>query len=693
MKRLQLTKRNVNGYHALIVAILIVKILCMGLFSSDYQNALFMRFIYGFLEQITAGNWVNPYELFRDSPQLFPYPPAMLAIESAGGLISYPVGNIVLKNILFKLPNLAFDCLGMWYLTRMFPNHRKYIVALYFASPIVLYSTYMHGQLDIIPTTLLLGAIFYLTSPRKNSRVKYVLLLALALACKFHILAVVPILFLYVAKRDGWRRAAAEMAVVFALVILCVAPLWGEGFRTSVLLNNEQSILTKITLDYTSVKIFIPIMAVVLVYLRTFTINRLNKDLLYSLCGILFGVFLVLIPPMPGWYVWIVPFVTVFFIDAVGNKSYSSLIYAALNILYLLYFLVAHQTEYVDLYFLRKSLMWLKTDNSLVVNGLFTLMTAVLAYSIYMMYQSGIASNSFYKHGNLPFVIGVAGDSGSGKSTFTEMVQAMFDEKRLLMIEGDGDHKWERGNAMWERQTHLNPKSNYLYRQAQDLAKLREGESVSRIDYDHDTGGFTQSHKISPKPYILLCGLHALYLPQVRSNLDLKIYMDVDETLRRYWKIQRDIAKRSYDKEKILDQIQDRMEDAEKYIYPQKQYADLVISYFDRDLTDCLDSDHEVKLGLKATLDISINLEPLIQRAADYGISIQYDYDESLTRQSILIEAADLEGKIFPADQVARELIPHLDEIINHPLELEDNLHSILAIILLLMISRKLREG
>ena len=629
-------KYQIQRFYIFIGAVFLGKILLMGLFSSDYQDIMFMRFVHGFLRQVGAGNLMNPYEYFRDEPGLFPYPPLMLFIECVGGIPSLLAGNSVfLRNFLFKLPLLAFDCLVLYWLVGMFPEKRKYTAVLYFASPVILYSTYMHGQLDIIPTAFLVGAVMYLTSRKRDVR-KYMLLLAASLLCKFHILAAVPVLFLFIVKRDGWMRALVMTALPLAVVLVCILPFWGYGFLHNVLLNNEQSVLTRIYFDFAGVRIYIPILAVLLIYLRMFTMGRVNRDLLYSLLGILFSVFLALVPPMPGWYVWVVPFITIFFIDIRAGRYQNLLIFVALNISYLLYFMLAHRTAYVDLYILGRSLDCLKTGGPLLVNLLFTVMTALLLYTIYMMYQSGVASNTLYQRRNRPFVIGVAGDSGSGKSSFTAMVERLFGSKNLLFIEGDGDHRWERGNAMWQHFTHLNPKSNYLYRQAQDLERLRNGETVVRVDYDHDTGKFTEGRKIKSRPYILLCGLHALYLPQVRSCLDLKVYMDIDETLRRYWKIQRDTASRGYTGERILEQIEERMPDAEKYIYPQKRYADLIVTYFDRGLSDCMAVDHKVALGLKVTLNMDINLEPLIEKLEAEGIRVSYDYDEELRMQSVV---------------------------------------------------------
>ena len=683
---------HIPNFYLFIAVVFIVKIVLMGAFSSDYQNNLFMRFVNGFIQQLAAGNVVNPYEYFRQEPSLFPYPPVMLAVESVGGFLSLLFGgNLYLSNLFFKLPNLFFDCLGMYYLMRMFPGKRKYIAILYFASPIIIYSAYMHGQLDIIPTTFLIGAIAYLTSPGLRSNNKSILFLAAAIACKFHILAVVPILFLFIAKRDGWSYAFIYISAVISIVMICILPFWGDVFFYNVLLNNEQSILTKVTIDYVNIKIYVPILAVLLIYLKVFTISNINKDLLYSLCGILFSVFLVLIPPMPGWYVWIVPFITIFFIDIRSDRYLNILIFTLLNFAYLLYFLIAHRSTYVDLYYFNESLEWIKNENPLIVSGLFTVLTALLLYSIYMMYQSGIISNSLYKRRNMPFIIGISGDSGSGKSTFVDMIEHIFGKNKLLFIEGDGDHRWERGDERWKHITHLNPKSNYLYRQARDLATLRAGHSIRRVDYDHDTGTFTNMNKLIPKPYILLCGLHSLYLPQVRNNLDLKIYMDIDETLRRYWKIQRDTLKRGYSRAQILDQILDRVPDAERYIHPQKRFADIIVSYFDKNLTDCMIENYDVNLSLKVVLSLDINLEDLIWEIEEHGFEVHYDYDEDLRKQSVVFEGKGLEGSLLPIADIAEKTIPHLDEIINHPLTAIDDLHGILEIIVLLLISRKLQ--
>lgn len=685
--------KKIKKFEAFIIVVLILKIIAMGFFSSDYQNNLFMKFIYGFINEIGNKGFSNPYSIFKNEINLFPYPPIMFLIELIGGIISIGVKNIFIKNILFKIPSLVFDLLGLYFLVKMFPDRRKYIGVLYFASPIIFYATYMHGQLDIIPTVFLLGSLYFLINKRNN--MIFSIMLALALSSKLHILAIIPLLYLYIYKKDGFVEATRSVGISFLLTILIILPFFDteNNFMKMVIMNKEQKGVTSIFLQYQNNRIYFSILAIMCIYLKAFSLKKINKNLLYSFCGVLFSIFLILVLPMPGWYVWIVPFITIFFVNVSMDKYVNIYIYLFLNILYGIYFIFAHKTTYTDLYFINYNLNFLKVPNAMFINIVFTMLTAVLTYTSYMMYQLGIAESLFYKRKNKSFSIGISGDSGAGKSTLIEMIKNIFGEKNILFLEGDGDHKWERGDEMWKQITALNPKANYIHKQAEDLNKLRRSQNVFRVEYDHDTGKFTESSKVKSKPYIVLCGLHALYLPKMRKNLDLKIYMDVDEKLRRYWKIQRDVYQRGYKKEKVLEAIEQRMPDAVKYIYPQKKYADILIRYFDQNLEDYTIENYNVKLDLEITLNADVDLEDLILELQKNGIYPRQDYKEDLTKQTVIFYGEELNQKSINFREISEKIIPNLDEILNKDLNYENNLNGIIELIILVLISYKMREG
>lgn len=511
------------------------------------------------------------------------------------------------------------------------------------------------------------------------------------MSTKLHILAVLPVLGIYIQKKYGLKKALFLIISPVLLTTLLILPYLNSNFIYGVLFNQEQAILTNVFFQFTDRRIFIPILAVLIIYLKMYGLDNINKDLLFSFCGLLFSAFLLFIPPMPAWYIWIVPFMTIFLINVPSGKYKNIMIFFLLNGMYLVYFLFSHKTPYVDLYFLGFDLSWIKFSNATINNFSFTFLSALLLYSTGLMYQLGIVSNSFYKRRNIPFTIGISGDSGSGKSELLQEIQTILGQENLLVIEGDGDHKWERGKEEWSRYTHLDPKANYLYRQARDIQSLRDGEAVKRVDYDHGTGKFTNSHRMSPKRYIVLCGLHSFYLPQMRNVLDLKIFMDTDETLRRYWKIQRDTMSRGYSKEKIVEQIKERIPDAQKYIVPQKEYADVVIQYFDRNLKDCFEEHHKEVLSLRVVTSAAINMEPLMQKLQKFGIHVEFDYSGDLNKQTVVFDGDTFQKAHLPFDWIANELIPQMDELTQRNLDCEDNLTGIVRLVLLLLISCKMK--
>lgn len=672
----------------IVIIVSIVKFVLMGLFSSDYQNMMFIPFVRCFLE----GN--NPYTYYFENNLLysFPYPPLMLWIESIGVWLieMFQVENIFIINFLFKAPLLICDIVILIYLLKICGKKRKYILLLYFCSPIIIYSTFMHGQLDIIPTMFLVVSVFYLLQPKgKNTGLFTVALLA-AIMTKFHIIAVVPLVYWYLYKKKGTKSCLFSLAGLFCGAILIVFPYMGQGFLELVLLNKEQATITNVYFDYQNVKLYLPIFAIMVVYLRVIQLNNMNRTLLMCLIGIIFSIFLITVSPMPGWYVWIVPFVLIYFVEINENRYKVLMQYIIFCFLYLIYFGFLHKTEYVDLYIANISLHFLKYSNELVRNIVFTMLTATLLLMTVSMYQFGIQKNSIYKRNALPFIIGIAGDSGTGKSELLNSMEALLGEKRILYIEGDGDHRWERGNSNWEQYTHLDPKANYLYRQARDLQVLRSGNAVKRVEYDHDTGKFTTLHRINPKKYIIMCGLHSLYLPQMRKALDLRIYLDTDENLRRFWKIRRDTATRGYSGADIVAQIDKRIPDAQRYIYPQKKFADLIICYFDSSLHNYYDTNHEVVLSVKLTMDIEVNLEDIIEDMMKAGIKVLHQYDEDLMHQSLIIDGNSVLSGYNEFTKLAYSHIEQFADLFSEEIIWRNGIEGIVQFFIVMLICRRM---
>ena len=226
-----------------------------------------------------------------------------------------------------------------------------------------------------------------------------------------------------------------------------------------------------------------------------------------------------------------------------------------------------------------------------------------------------------------------------GRVNCLKRLSIFWHRKGCAFIEGDGDHRWARNDDNWKSIRLLIRRLIFLYRQADNIRKLKRGNHVERSDYDHDTGKFTEVHRIDAKKYIVLCGLHSLYLPALRDELDLKVFMDTEQELRNFWKIERDTKRQEVTQRKNSSSDRKAYSGCrEKYIYPQKEYADMIITYFDKTLKSCYEDNHEVSLSVRFELTLNMDVEPLIKSFEKYGVHPEHRICNDFYHQGTLFD-------------------------------------------------------
>lgn len=174
-------------------------------------------------------------------------------------------------------------------------------------------------------------------------------------------------------------------------------------------------------------------------------------------------------------------------------------------------------------------------------------------------------------------LIGVAGDSGCGKSTFLRRLADLFGEELITVICLDDYHCLDRKQRKEAGVTALNPKANNFDLMAEQVAALKSGQEIMKPIYNHETGMIDPPELIKPTPIVVIEGLHPMYDERVRSLLDFSVYLDIDDEVKIAWKIKRDMAERGHTYEDVLAAINSRRPDFQAYIDPQKQHADAVI--------------------------------------------------------------------------------------------------------------------
>ncbi|BAS58130.1 MULTISPECIES: phosphoribulokinase [Leptolyngbya] len=215
-------------------------------------------------------------------------------------------------------------------------------------------------------------------------------------------------------------------------------------------------------------------------------------------------------------------------------------------------------------------------------------------------------------------LIGVAGDSGCGKSTFLRRITDLFGEDFVTVICLDDYHSLDRKQRKETGITALNPKANNFDLMAEQIKALKSGETIDKPIYNHETGEIDPPEKIEPNHIVVIEGLHPLYDKRVRDLIDFSVYLDISDEVKIAWKIQRDMAERGHSYEDVLAQINSRKPDFDAYIDPQKEFADVVIQVLP---TQLIKEDKERKV-LRVQM---------IQRDGIEGYDPVYLFDEGST--------------------------------------------------------------
>lgn len=197
-------------------------------------------------------------------------------------------------------------------------------------------------------------------------------------------------------------------------------------------------------------------------------------------------------------------------------------------------------------------------------------------------------------------VIGVAADSGCGKSTFMRRLTKVFGGAEVGPLGGGfGNGGWETNTLVSDMTTviclddyHLNDRAgrkvsgltalnvkeqkfDLMYDQ---IKSLKEGKSISKPIYNHVNGTLDTPETIEPTPIVIIEGLHPIADEKVRSLLDFSIYLDISDEIKFAWKIQRDMAERGWTLEQVQESIEQRKPDFASYVAPQMGDADVVLS-------------------------------------------------------------------------------------------------------------------
>ena len=177
-------------------------------------------------------------------------------------------------------------------------------------------------------------------------------------------------------------------------------------------------------------------------------------------------------------------------------------------------------------------------------------------------------------------VIGIAGGTGSGKTTLMKNLIARFGAYVTVLSH---DNYYRRHDEMsYEQRCQLNydePAALETELMAVHLDKLRHGESIECPVYDFTLHNRSQETvHIEPQKVIIVEGILIFENKPLRDLMDIKIFVDTDADVRLCRRIKRDVNKRGRTLESVLNQYQQTVKPMhEQYVEPSKKFADIVI--------------------------------------------------------------------------------------------------------------------
>ena len=180
-----------------------------------------------------------------------------------------------------------------------------------------------------------------------------------------------------------------------------------------------------------------------------------------------------------------------------------------------------------------------------------------------------------------PYIIGIAGGSGSGKSTFAERLKAAFPD-HVSLISCD-NYYLPHDDLPLEARAKLNydaPEALEFDLMVRHLSELKGGQAVlcPVYDFTRHTRSISVT-EILPRPIILIDGILIFHDPALRACMDLKIYVETDADERILRRARRDMLERGRDLDSVIHQYLTTVKPMHNtYVNPTKEFADIILN-------------------------------------------------------------------------------------------------------------------
>lgn len=181
------------------------------------------------------------------------------------------------------------------------------------------------------------------------------------------------------------------------------------------------------------------------------------------------------------------------------------------------------------------------------------------------------------------FIIGIAGGTGSGKTTVVHQILNELQDDDVDVIYQDSYYK-DNSHLSYEERVKINfdhPQSIDFDLFVKHLKELKKGNSIEQPVYSFKEHNRTrETIDIKPRKVMLVEGILVLANPEIRKMFDIKIFVHTDSDERLIRRLKRDIHERGRDMDEVLDRYQTTLKPMhQQFIEPTKEFADIIIPY------------------------------------------------------------------------------------------------------------------
>lgn len=178
-------------------------------------------------------------------------------------------------------------------------------------------------------------------------------------------------------------------------------------------------------------------------------------------------------------------------------------------------------------------------------------------------------------------VIGIAGGTGSGKTTVVKKITEQFPTKEVAVLSHDS-YYYDNGHLSLEERRRKNfdhPDSIEFDLMIEHIKKLKKGESIEEPVYSFITCTRSkETNQITPKKVLIIEGILCLANRSLRNLMDIKVFVDCDSDIRLSRVIMRDILERGRNVEQVLTRYENTVRPSHlQFIEPTKRFADIII--------------------------------------------------------------------------------------------------------------------